>query len=391
MRKNIDTKIRQSQIVVSSFISLMIIVVVAEIGFDYYTNHKKNVEKEVLKEEIIDSASIEKEVNGIKDGSVKYTVLEEGDYYGVHYEVTASGILILSGTDELNGETYSYKPWNNNEWHIYGSYVKIQKARTFYELFSGLHDMVYCDLSETDTSKVTDMTYMFYGCGSMEYIDLSYMDTSNVISMQGMFEGCRLLKELDISSFNTSKVEHMGCMFWGAGFETVDVSSFDTSQVTDMGGMFLDCWNLKELDLSNFDTRNVSFMGYMFGLEGIMYKPIDVEVEEAGLEKLDISSFDTSNVDNMNGMFYGQKKLKNFDLRHFDTSNVVDFSSMFGMTDYEALLDLSGFDMSNAGDIENMFQDCNVPEILVNGTWPEELVDDTVFAGCSVDHVTIKE
>ncbi|MBQ2408699.1 MAG: BspA family leucine-rich repeat surface protein, partial [Bacilli bacterium] len=49
------------------------------------------------------------------------------------------------------------------------------------------------DLSNFDTSKVTNMDYMFYYCTNLTQLDLSNFDTSKVTNMQSMFSYCNNL------------------------------------------------------------------------------------------------------------------------------------------------------------------------------------------------------
>ena len=69
------------------------------------------------------------------------------------------------------------------------------------------------DLSNFNTSKVTNMINMFAYCSSLTSLDLSSFDTSNVMDMRGMFSGCSSLTSLDLNSFNTSKVTNILQMF----------------------------------------------------------------------------------------------------------------------------------------------------------------------------------
>ena len=53
--------------------------------------------------------------------------------------------------------------------------------------------------------------------------------------MSYMFTACSRLTSLDVSNFDTSKVTNMSRMFANcSSLTSLDVSSFDTSQVTDM-------------------------------------------------------------------------------------------------------------------------------------------------------------
>ena len=84
--------------------------------------------------------------------------------------------------------------------------------------------------------------------------------------MSLMFSGCFELTSLDLSNFDTSNVTNMNSMFYRcSSITSLDLSNFNTSKVTDMGGMFDKCFNLTTLDISNFDTSNVTNMGNMFG------------------------------------------------------------------------------------------------------------------------------
>ena len=54
------------------------------------------------------------------------------------------------------------------------------------------------------------------------------------------------LQTLDVSNFETSQVTDMSSMFDAcSGLQTLDVSNFDTSQVTNMRGMFFLCTDYK--------------------------------------------------------------------------------------------------------------------------------------------------
>lgn len=78
------------------------------------------------------------------------------------------------------------------------------------------------DLSGSDTSNITDMSYMFANCEALTTLDLSSFDTSNVTNMSYMFYNCYSLTTLDLSSFDTSKVTNTEGLFYGCGLlETV--------------------------------------------------------------------------------------------------------------------------------------------------------------------------
>ena len=168
---------------------------------------------------------------------------------------------------------------------------------------------------------------MFYAMSSLTTLNLSNFDTSKVTDMSNMFAYMRHLTALNLSNFNTSQVTDMGYMFEDmSNLTTLNLSSFDTSKVTNMGAMFEGMSGLTTLNLSNFDTSQVTDMGVMFS--GM-----------SNLTTLDLSHFNTSQVANMEYMFAGMSNLTTLDLSNFDTSQVTSVGYMFSLSYNEAPMD----------------------------------------------------
>ena len=109
-------------------------------------------------------------------------------------------------------------------------------------LFNGFSSCLYIDLSNIDTSEMTNTAMMFNGCTSLELLYFQGFNTSSVTDMTSMFERCESLTAIDLSSFNTSSVQSMSRMFLGCqGLTSLDLSSFDTSAVTNASNMFMLC------------------------------------------------------------------------------------------------------------------------------------------------------
>ena len=170
------------------------------------------------------------------------------------------------------------------------------------------------NLSNFDTSKMTDMSWMFDNCLSLTTLDLSNFDTSNVTNMSYMFSKCQSLTSLDLSNFDTSKVTDMSYMFsYCSRPISLDLSSFDTSNVTDMSYMFEDCSGITLLDLSNFNTSKVTIMGDMF-------------YNCESLTQLDLSSFNTGKVTDTIEMFAYCIKLTTINVSNQWNTDSVKFS-----------------------------------------------------------------
>ena len=227
------------------------------------------------------------------------------------------------------------------------------KVTNMNSMFYDMSNLTMLDLSSFNTSKVTDMSGMFAGLLNLTTLNVSHFDTSNVTNMGAMFSFMSNLTTLDLSNFDTSNVTDMSWMFYGmSSLTTLDLSNFDTSQVTDMGYMFSYMSNLTTLDLSNFDTSKVTNMEAMF-----------FDASTSSLTSLNLSNFDTSKVTNMDSMFYGMSSLTTLDLSNFDTSQVTNMSGMFYLNDMyisedklETIYVNNDFNTAKLTDFSGMFQ-----------------------------------
>ena len=202
-------------------------------------------------------------------------------------------------------------------------YLNTDSGMMFYSDYvdQKIKNILDLDLSNFDTSKVTDMQSMFSGMSGLTSLNLSNFNTSKVTDMQHMFHGMSKLITLDLSNFDTQNVRQIYYMFSGmSNLTSLDLSNFNTSKVTDMQSMFSGMLSLTSLNLSSFDTSKVTNMYYMFS-------------NMRSLTSLDLSNFNTSKVTNMDSMFRDMANLATINLSNFDTSNVKDMSSMFGITD----------------------------------------------------------
>ena len=225
------------------------------------------------------------------------------------------------------------------------------------------------DLSNNDTSNITNMSNMFMG-SSATSINLSDIDTSNVTNMSGMFNRSQATT-LDVNHFDTSKVTNMSGMFDNSKATTLDVSHFDTSKVTNMNSMFAES-QATTLDVSHFDTSNVTEMGGMFS--------------NSKATTLDVSHFDTSNVTGMGSMF-SNSRVTILDLSHFDTSKVTSMYAMFRNLKVNSL-DISNFNTSNVTNMSDMFSGSQATTIDVSNFDTSNVTGmSSMFSGISATSI----
>ena len=240
--------------------------------------------------------------------------------------------------------------------------LNTSKTTNMKSMFAFSSKLTTIDLSNFDTSKVTDMGLMFAGYISdsaqvdmslTNIVGLNDLDVSHVTNMYGLFLNLNKITSIDISNWQTPSVTNMGSMFNNSNslnslLTTITFGSgFDTSNVTSMSFMFADNPNLVNLNVSNFNTSNVETMWAMF-------------VNSTSMTSLNLSNWNTSKVTNMADMFNGNDNMSSNITTitfgpNFDTSNVTDMRYMFADNPKLANLDVSNFNTTNVTNMGSMF------------------------------------
>lgn len=128
-----------------------------------------------------------------------------------------------------------------------------------YGMFNNCKNLIDLDISNLNTSNVTDMGWMFGDCRKLRKLDLKNFDTRRVESIGWMFKGCESLASLNISSFNTEKVRSMSKIFCGCeSLVELDISNFRATSLEHWSNLFTDCKSLINLNLRGFSPRELS-------------------------------------------------------------------------------------------------------------------------------------
>ena len=104
---------------------------------------------------------------------------------------------------------------------------------------------------------------MFRDCSSLKSLNLSNFNTSQVTNMHKMFSSCSSLKSLNLSNFNTEQVIDMCSMFNEcSSLTSLDLSNFNAGQRTGTLGMFWGCSNLRTIFCRNSweNTNNLFYI-----------------------------------------------------------------------------------------------------------------------------------
>lgn len=240
-------------------------------------------------------------------------------------------------------------------------------------MFQGSSSLKEINLSNFNTSNVTSMKSMFQGCTSLESIDVSGFDTSNVTGLEMMFSGCKALTELNVSDWDTSKVKSISDTFLNcSSLTTLDVSKWDTSNMMGLYRTFCGCSSLKQLDVSNWDTSKMGRMQESFK-------------NCSSLTILDVSKWDTSSINALNFTFSGCSGLTELDVSNWSISGVTTIEGTFAGCSSLTKLDLSKWDVSGATTMRDTFKDCSSLIDLDLGVWDatSSINLNGMFNGCS--------
>lgn len=226
-------------------------------------------------------------------------------------------------------------------------YEKLYMQRTANEtsmkgLFAYTPASTTLDLSNVNTSKVTNMSYMFSEC-KVPYLDLSGFDVSNVTTMERMFNSCT--SEINIDGWDTSKLTSTNYMFSNFTNKNkyLDLSVLDFSNVTKTDNMFDGC-NIDYIDIRNLNLN-------LAKLSSLPFKSVDGTV-------LDLSNYDITGLKSTYnlGYFCGCKTV---DLTNWKTTEVTDMGNTFYYCSYIEKIIMPDWDMTNTTNTSSFFYSCN--------------------------------
>lgn len=132
---------------------------------------------------------------------------------------------------------------------------------------------------------ITEMRFLFKNI-SIESIDVSNLDTSNITDMTGMFN-YSACNSINLSTFDTSNVTTMRLMFSQCNFQKLDLSTFNMLNVMDISRMFANA-TIAELILPRMSIQTLTSADELF------------EYSEIGV--LNLSAIDLSTISNIKAL-----------------------------------------------------------------------------------------
>lgn len=164
----------------------------------------------------------------------------------------------LSGIKNLNLVNFNLVNENTNVRGIFDVFclenIKIHgkceltNIGSLFMNYSKINGFVSVDISEFDTSAVTNIGYLFRGQHKLRSVKLG--DLSSVTIANFVFFGCHLLTDVDFGDKGMPMLKDLGDMFADCrSIKKLDLSNFKNSLAPYLNNMFFNCYNLEELHI----------------------------------------------------------------------------------------------------------------------------------------------
>lgn len=286
-------------------------------------------------------------------------------YYDGGLSLEYLDMSTCSFVEVTNMQHFAYNQGNLT--YIYLPNDLSSKCTTLENAFRNVYNVQYLDLSEWDTSGVTNFSRCFDTCRALiEIKGIEDFDFTSAINLSYMFNNCYVLQEIDTSDWVIgSSVTNLACIFYGCySIKSLSVNTWNVTNVTNLNGAFGACSVLKELDISNWViTDKVTDLSGMFTYS-----------KELRNLNWDTSNWDTKNVTNFSSMFRECRELLEIDVSGFDTSSATNISQMFNNCNKLKSLDISNFDLTKVTTLNNSDGFASNCWLLKNVTLPSTKV-----------------
>ena len=165
-------------------------------------------------------------------------------------------VLDIQSGESVHFDNASYMCYNNARIDDLKNVIKVcSGASNMSNMFSNSNVLPgTLDLSELDTSNVTNMAGMFSGCSKLESVIFGTYDTQKNTNIQYMFQNCYKLINVDWGGINTSNVTTANGVFYNCReLTSIDISNIDSSNFTMDALFFQGCTNLTKVIINRQD------------------------------------------------------------------------------------------------------------------------------------------
>ena len=141
------------------------------------------------------------------------------------------------------------------------------------ELTQNYTDCHFIDIKESDTVIKLEwdnivnnsLRGIFYKCTDITEVDMTNFDTSLITDMSEMFSMCYSLNSLNVENLNTARVKTFRYMFFECtSLTSINLESFTNPTATSLYRMFYNCIKLEYINIKNFEENKNTDITEMF-------------------------------------------------------------------------------------------------------------------------------
>ena len=208
---------------------------------------------------------------------VEYTAIFEGTYVNFNAEYQAATKLLapclrrVDGWGDAVGVSSVSRAFFNSTNLTRVPANLPSTVNTANYMFNGATNFNDPNISNWNTTKISDMSYMFNGAASFNQ-PLNNWNTANVLSMDHMFYGVSNFNQ-PLNNWNTSKVTNMHLMFWNTQMNQ-ELSSWDMNKVTRMAYMLPNSDSYNTAKLQKLTHPSMLMMTYKCDVTSTVKAPI---------------------------------------------------------------------------------------------------------------------
>lgn len=280
--------------------------------------------------------------------------------------------LVAKGVEATNDETFTSLVPKVNSTANLADYFKTSGLQNSSSL---LMTQILLAIPPIDCTSLTTLAHAFDGWVG---IIPRLLNTQNVTSLESTFYRITA-NTLDISDLNTSNVSNFQSAFGSiSSLSELDLTNLDTSNATTFMNMFTDFGGYDNptnlIGFTNLNFSKVTSMFNMFGNSNILFD---------NSTTFDLSNKDLSSVNNIHYLFRNNKSIEHINLSNCGMTIKNNFNYTFSGCEVLKSVDLSGNTLEVTS-FDRVFESDTMLEsvILPSGTFSNTYITE-LCSGCS--------
>ena len=255
------------------------------------------------------------------------------------------------------------------------SHMKVDSLTSLSMMFQYTPYLENVNFEGTDTSRITDISYLFANSGITSF-DFSQLDTTSVTDYSYFLLNTKI-KTLDLSGSNLDFTKASNGLFNSTSVENLDLHGLSIggaiNDISSMSG--LKNVNLSDMNIENFAIDSLAKKSNLVtvdlsntNIKSIYTSKTGMFTSDPLLTTVDLSNTTINGLETMSNAFGGSQNISSVNMENFNAPNVTDLTAMFASTINLKDLNLSGVKLGKILHMDGMFASSGIAGKL-DMTW----------------------